>query len=581
MITLRAAATCRRRGARAAPEPPALSDHAPCQGLPPRPIVTPDSRNLYGFYLLLGVVYLGGLCVPLMNNDSAHHATIALHMHLTGDYASLVTQGEPYLDKPHLLFWLAAGAYKLLGVTTLAFKLPSLLFSVLGVYATYGLGRVLYSREVGRVAALILASSLAFILANNDVRMDAVLTAAIALSIWQLAEFATYRRWRNLVLAALGLALGFATKGMIGVAMPAIAIFVHLLYRRDWRGLFDPRWLVLALLTLVLATPVLWAYHRQFGIDGVKFILWSQNFERLSGGRFGTAGGSDPLFFFHTFVWAFLPWSLLGAAAVWARGRELVAARLRPVPGQEMLTLGTIAVMFGIISSSGFKLPHYLNILLPLFAVLLASWLVPRMRAPAPRGAKLAQGLVWALMGVLALAFNAWAFPLDRVAVGAGAVALALAGVVLARPAQGMARLVFASVVVAAVFNFLQNFNFYPQLLRYQAGNNLALALQARGIDVGGVRHFGARANSFDFYTGQLAQPVTLDELKATRGAVLVYAGDAGRKAIEEAGLRVEELAASPEFRVTRLSIRFLDPRRREETLSRHYVLRVSGEDRQ
>lgn len=543
--------------------------------------MTPDSRNLYGFYLLLGVVYLGGLCVPLMNNDSAHHATIALHMHLTGDYASLVTQGEPYLDKPHLLFWLAAGAYKLLGVTTFAFKLPSLLFSVVGVYATYGLGRVLYSREVGRVAALVLASSLAFILANNDVRMDAVLTAAIALSIWQLVEFATYRRWRNLVLAALGLALGFATKGMIGVAMPAIAIFVHLLYRRDWRGLFDPRWLVLALLTLALATPVLWAYHRQFGIDGVKFILWSQNFERLSGGRFGTAGGSDPLFFFHTFVWAFLPWCLLGAAAVWARGRELVAARLRPVPGQEMLTLGTIAVMFGIISSSGFKLPHYLNILLPLFAVLLASWLVPRMRGPAPRGAKVAQWLVCALMGVLALALNAWAFPLDRVAVAAGVAALALAGIVLARSAHGMARLVFASVVVAAAFNFLQNFNFYPKLLRYQAGNNLALALQARGIDVGGVRHFGARANSFDFYTGQLTPPVTLDELKATRGSVLVYAADAGRKAIEEAGLRVEELAASPEFRVTRLNIRFLDPQRRAETLSRHYVLRVSGEDRQ
>ncbi|AKU10493.1 hypothetical protein AzCIB_0588 [Azoarcus sp. CIB] len=237
--------------------------------------------------------------------------------------------------------------------------------------------------------------------------------------------------------------------------------------------------------------------------------------------------------------------------------------------------------MFGIISTSGFKLPHYLNILLPLFSVLLASWLVPRMRAPAPRGAKVAQWLVWALMGVLALAFNAWAFPLDGVAVAAGVVALALAGIMLARPAHGMARLVFASVVVAAVFNFLQNFNFYPQLLRYQAGNNLALALQARGIDVGGVRHFGARANSFDFYTGQLTPPVTLNELKAAQGPVLVYAADAGRKTIEGAGLRVEELAASPEFRVTRLNIRFLDPHRREETLSRHYVLRVSGEDRQ
>jgi len=541
--------------------------------------VTPDSRKYSAFYLLLGVVYLGGLLVPLMNNDSAHHATIALHMHLTGDYASLVTQGKAYLDKPHLLFWLAAGGYRLLGVSTLAFKLPSLLFSVLGVYATYRLGRLLYSRDVGRLAALILASSLAFILANNDVRMDALLTAAIVFAIWQLAEFVEYRRWRNLLLGGLGLALGFATKGMIGVAMPGIAIFVHLLYRRDWRGLFDPRWLVLALITLVCATPVLWAYFQQFGADGVRFILWSQNFERLAGARFGSAGASDPLFFFHTFVWAFLPWCLLGAAAVWSRGRELIDARLRPVAGQEMLTLGTIVAMFAIISSSGFKLPHYLNILLPLFSVLLAAWLAPRMAQPAARGVWIAQGLVWALMALLALAISGWAFPVANVAVGAGALLLAAAGVWLARPERGMARLVLASVAAAVVFNYLQNFNFYPQLLRYQAGNNLAAAARAQALDLSQIGYLEGftRANSFDFYTGRLTPAVSLDALKASPAPALIYTSDAGREAIAAAGLRVEELASNPEFRVTRLNVRFLDPRRREETLSRHYLLRVDG----
>lgn len=263
-----------------------------------------DPRKYAGLCVLLSVVYLGGLWVPLMNNDSAHHASIALRMYLTGDYASLVVQGGDYLDKPHLLFWLAAGAYHLFGVTTLAFKFPSLLFSVLAVYSTFRLGRLLYSNEAGRLAALILASSLAFILANNDVRMDALLTATIVFAIWQLAEYVDARRWPNLVLAGLGLALGFATKGMIGVAMPGIAVLVHLVHRRDWRGLFNPAWLVLAFITLCFAAPVLLAYYRQFGTEGVKFILWSQNFERLAGERFGSAGGSDPLFFFHTFLWA-------------------------------------------------------------------------------------------------------------------------------------------------------------------------------------------------------------------------------------------------------------------------------------
>jgi len=566
MITLRAA-------------PPGGGRRHPRKQTPRLP-VPPDTRPQFGLYLLLAAAYVGGLLVPLMNNDSAHHAVIALRMYLTGDYAALVTQGRDYLDKPHLLFWLAAAGYHVLGVTTLAYKLPSLLFSVLAVYSTWRLGRLLYSPAVGRLAALVLASSLAFILANNDVRMDAVLTATIVFAIWQMADFVEFRRARNLVLAGLGLALGFATKGMIGVAMPGIAIFLHLAYRRDWRTLFSPAWLVLALITALFAAPVLVAYHQQFGTHGVTFILWSQNFERLAGERFGAAGRSDPLFFFHTFLWAFLPWSLLAAAAVWQHARAVLRARLRPAAGLEMLTLGTIAVMFVIISSSSFKLPHYLNILLPLFSVLLAAWLAPRMAHPVGRGVRIAQALVWGLLAVLAVALNGWAFPVERAAVALGAAALALiGGVLVARAASGLPRVITASVVVAAVFHFLLAFNFYPQLLRHQAGNNLAAAVHRLGVPTDAVHYLAGhgRASSFDFYTARLTPSIELDELRARTAPTLIYTSTSGRRAIEAAGLRVEELARNPEFRVTRLNARFLDPKRRDAVIDEHFILRVDA----
>lgn len=537
-----------------------------------------DSRPYLILCLMLAVVYAGGLLVPLMNNDSGHHASIALHMYLSGDYASLVTQGEAYLDKPHLLFWLAAASYHVFGVTTFAFKLPSLLFSAMGIYATYRLGRLLYSAEAGRLAALVLASAMAFILANNDVRMDAVLTAAIIFAIWQLAEFVEGRRWRNLVLAALGLALGFATKGMIGVAMPAIAIFVHLLYRRDWRALIDPRWLVLIVLTAAFVSPVLWAYHSQFGMDGVKFILWSQNFERLAGARFGNAGSDDPLFFVHTYLWAFLPWSLLGAAALWSSLRGALSARLRPAPGREMLTLGTIVVMFAIISASGFKLPHYLNILLPLFALQLGAWLAARAHGPAGRGVRFVQYATCGLMVLLAAGINGWAFPLRSAGVAAGLVVLALFGAVLLRATAGMGRVLVLSCLCAVLFNFLQNFNFYPQLLEYQAGNRLAAAARDQGLALSEFRFLAGhgRANSFDFYTGRLTPPIALADLRAG-GDTLIYTSQSGLTAVREAGLSAEVLAENPEFRVTRLNVRFLDPQRRAQTLGRHYLLRVHG----
>lgn len=148
------------------------------------------SNRIYSFlFALLGLIYIFGLFVPLMDNDAAHHANIALHMYLTGDYVTLSDYGKDYLDKPHLHFWLCALSYKIFGVTTFAYKLPSFLFTLLGTYSTFRIGKALYDIEVGKLAALIVASAFAYILANNDVRMDAILTACIAYSTWQLVAF--------------------------------------------------------------------------------------------------------------------------------------------------------------------------------------------------------------------------------------------------------------------------------------------------------------------------------------------------------------------------------------------------------
>ncbi|HNA91615.1 MAG TPA: glycosyltransferase family 39 protein, partial [Chitinophagaceae bacterium] len=171
------------------------------------------SKTTYYFlFALLALVYVVGLFVPLMDNDSAHHANIALHMYLTGDFVSLIDHHGAYLDKPHLHFWLCAFSYKIFGVNTFAYKLPSFLFTVLGVYSTFRLGKLLYNEATGKLAALILASSFAFILANNDVRMDAILTACIAFSIWQLVAWMQNKKIIHVFGAALGLALGFCTK---------------------------------------------------------------------------------------------------------------------------------------------------------------------------------------------------------------------------------------------------------------------------------------------------------------------------------------------------------------------------------
>src|SRR4030095_2196151 len=97
----------------------------------------------------------------------------------------------------------------------------------------------LYSRETGRLAALIISSAFAFILANNDVRMDAILTSCVAFATWQGVQFLQRKKISNALGLAAGLALGFDTKGHIAVFTPLVGFFFFLIFLRDLKAFLD------------------------------------------------------------------------------------------------------------------------------------------------------------------------------------------------------------------------------------------------------------------------------------------------------------------------------------------------------
>jgi 4-amino-4-deoxy-L-arabinose transferase-like glycosyltransferase len=538
--------------------------------------------------VLLGLIYIRGLFIPLMDNDAAHHANIALHMFLTGDYISLVDQGHDYLDKPHLLFWLAAGAYPIFGVNTFAYKISSLLFSILGIYSTYRLGKTLYSKETGRLAAFILATCFSFILANHDVRMDAILTASIIFSIWQLVAFTKTFRWKNLVLASLGLALGFATKGMIGVVMPGIAIAIHILYKRDWTTLFHWKWLLLPACTFLFISPVLYCYYLQFdlhpekairgqtAISGVKFILWSQNTERLEGEKFGAVAKGDPFFFLHTFLWAFIPWSLLSIAAYWKRLKKFISKKLRYSSTREIISFGTITVIFVIISASNFKLPHYLIILLPLFAVLLAGYLTGPIRRNQQKDLLITQAIQAGILFIFLL-ITIWIFPLAN----GWAILLLPLPVILyfyfQRDADTMQRVVMLSICTALLCNILMSYHFYPQLLSHQAGKSLASYIEETSIDRSKLYFIkdAERSNSFEFYTATLMPGISAAELSTIKKPVWIYTGDNGKAILENYNVSFKILKQVYNYRVSRPKTNFLNPESRKDHLKHHYILAI------
>jgi hypothetical protein len=72
----------------------------------------------------------------------------------------------------------------------------------------------------------------------------------------------------------------------------------------------------------------LYAYYHQFGNEGVEFILFNQSVNRLQAKGF-EQNSPDYSFFFHTLLWAFLPFSIAFYAGVFERTRNLIKERFK------------------------------------------------------------------------------------------------------------------------------------------------------------------------------------------------------------------------------------------------------------
>jgi 4-amino-4-deoxy-L-arabinose transferase-like glycosyltransferase len=540
-------------------------------------------RSVYWLlFSLLGLVYTIGLFVPLLDNDSAHHANIALHMYLTGDYFSLVDEGHDYLDKPHLLFWLAAASYHFFGVGTFAYKFPSFIFTILGIYSTYRLGKSLYSKEVGRIAALVIASAFAFVLANNDVRMEAILTASIAFASWQLVDWVQQKHFINAVGAALGLALAFSTKGLIGVFVPAVGIFFYILYRKDWKAFYHWQLLLILLSFFVFISPVLYCYYLQYdlhpekvirgksGWSGVRFILWQQTFERYEGKSFGGAGSKDYFFFFHSFLWAFAAWSVIAYVAVFNRLRNFASR------GHEWLTTGTFLVMAVLITFAGFKLPHYINIIFPSIAVLTAAYLVESAdKEKLVRSLFITQLVVCGLCLLAALVLNLWAFAIKSWLVVAGAVLLLITGYLILRSLRaGFQKLIGVSVLTTCFIFYLLNSNFYPQLLTYQGGNELAFATKAK-VDPKLVYIWPFIYNpSFQFYSKELKKDFN-DSVLQENHPVWILTDRNSLPDLKKKGLPMLQQYVHHDYNIGTMRLPFINPATRKVTLDSLFLIRV------
>src|SRR5512138_2974621 len=99
------------------------------------------------FFLLLGRL-------PLLEPDEGRYAEIPREMLESGDFITPHLNYVKYFEKPPLHYWLNALSFSLFGQNEFAARFPGTLAGLLTVLFTYWLGRQLFERRVGLLAAI-------------------------------------------------------------------------------------------------------------------------------------------------------------------------------------------------------------------------------------------------------------------------------------------------------------------------------------------------------------------------------------------------------------------------------------------
>jgi len=296
----------------------------------------------------------------------------------------------------------------------------------------------------------------------------------------------------------------------------------------------------------------------------VKYILWSHSFDRIKGAeRFGAVGKEDHFFFLHTFLWTFAPWCFVAFIALFIRLKNFFAAK------EEWLSTGVFVLLAALINFSNFKLPHYMPILAPATALIVAHFFVSRWNDERWKKALyIIQLSTSVLLLAAAVLVNVWAFPVKNTLVLIGLIFF-LAVVfyfLLSKMYANIQKAITVSVATIALFFFLLNTNFYPQLLTYQGGKPLAEI--TRGVANPKDVYFWKNtfSSTYSFYSASNRQ-VYDDSLKQSGKNFWLIYERSQQLEIDSLDLDLGKIFSVPDYEITRLKKSFIDPATRKETL--------------
>jgi 4-amino-4-deoxy-L-arabinose transferase-like glycosyltransferase len=543
------------------------------------------NKNTFWLFLsaIIVVHIIGAYSIPLMDIDAAQYASISREMLERNSFLQIYDLGKDYLDKPPMLFWLSALSMKIFGIYDWAYRIPSLIFLGVALFATFQFAKLKYNQTIAYLAVLVLASCQAFFLISHDVRTDTMLMGWVALSIWLIAKWAASNKWSDFIWAMVAIAGGMMTKGPIALVVPVLAFAPQWFFEKKWTYFFKPIYLLGILVIAVLLIPMSWGLYQQYDLQpgklinnipiksGLRFYYWTQSFGRYTGENYYREM-SYPTFLLENMFWSFLPWIFIFLWAFVSKAVTIVKEGFFKV-GAERISFFGFLLTYLVLSRSQAQLPHYIFVVFPLAATLVAAHLAPLLE----KSDRLSIAVKWfyrfhlflffILLLAMGLIIN---IPFGKM--GWWGVIILFGTFIymlnLFISKKGLVqKWIGMSLVLMIGLNLIMNSFFYPNLLKFQWGNQLANVASAQNLDIKKVASYKI-PNSYAFhYYGQHIFPVIKDSSLLKEGQWLVVDSLPAKQVMADFP-NSKILYKGNRFHVTLLTLQFLNPATRAAELT-------------
>jgi 4-amino-4-deoxy-L-arabinose transferase-like glycosyltransferase len=456
------------------------------------------------FSSILFFSYLGGW--DLWNPDEPRYAQVAKEMLQGEGWIIPHLNSAVYYDKPPFLFWLIAGAAKMLGaMNETAARLPSAFFGLCTIIVVFFFGKKLFDERTGFFAALVLATCGEFfwLARRADLDITLIFFTTLAIFLFYRGFQQEGRRYLYYLLAYAAMALGFFTKLYPALIVPFFAISGYFLWQRRLKFFFDPAHLPGIALFVAMIGGWLYLAYLRGGEDYLLGLL----LQKTASTFFVTHGHREPFFYYlWNFPANFLPWTLFVPSAI------IYGLKVKEKKEIFFLFLWFILV-FVFFSLAQAKRELYILHVYPAAALVIGKFLadVGSKKERDPRLLSWPLLLMLAILFVTGIAapflapafghrylFNALEIGLATAVIFAGGSLLAFFSYRLNKKA----RTFFIIVAMMFAFSLYGIFRVFPEINHYKSARPLSqeVVKMMRPNDQLGV--YGIEGADYNYYTG-------------------------------------------------------------------------------